>query len=42
VEEPYRAPWHKDKAIELLEEEGYDALIEWATEEPEEYPDPDY
>ena len=28
IEEPYRAPWHKDRAIKLLEEEGYDALLE--------------
>jgi hypothetical protein len=42
IEEPYRAPWHKDMAIELLEEEGYDALVDWVAEEPEEYVTPDY
>lgn len=34
IEEPYRAPWHKDKAVEILEEEGYDALVNRFT-----YPD---
>jgi hypothetical protein len=33
VEEPYRAPWHKDKAVELLEEEDYDSLVDWAAED---------
>lgn len=28
IEEPYLASWHKDRAIKLLEEEGYDALLE--------------
>jgi hypothetical protein len=30
-----RAEWHKDKAIELLENQSYEALIEWANQEPE-------
>jgi hypothetical protein len=29
IQEPYRALWHKDKAIEILDEEGYDALVEY-------------
>jgi hypothetical protein len=29
VEEPYLATWHRDHAIELLEEEGYDTLIDY-------------
>ena len=29
IEEPYRAPWHKDKGIELLEDEGYNALVDY-------------
>lgn len=31
IEEPYLAPWHKDKAIELLDE-SYEALVGFATE----------
>jgi len=27
IEEPYLAPWHRDHAIEVLEEDGYDELI---------------
>lgn len=30
-----RAEWHKDKAIELLENESYEALIDWANQEVE-------
>jgi len=33
VEEPYRAPWHKDKAVEILEKEGYDSLVDWVAED---------
>jgi len=28
VEDPYRAPWHRDKAVELLDE-GYDELVDY-------------
>ncbi|WP_058825737.1 hypothetical protein [Haloferax sp. Q22] len=28
IEDPYLAPWHRDKGIELLDE-GYDALLEY-------------
>ncbi|MFB1064895.1 hypothetical protein [Natrinema sp. H-ect4] len=28
IEEPYRAPWHRDKAIELLDD-SYEALLEY-------------
>lgn len=28
IEEPYRAPWHKDKAVELLDD-SYDALVDY-------------
>lgn len=31
IEEPYLAPWHRDKAIELLDE-GYDTLVNWPEE----------
>ena len=34
IEEPYRAPWHKDKAVEILEEDGYEAMVDRFT-----YPD---
>lgn len=29
IEEPYLAPWHRDKVIELLDE-SYEALLEFA------------
>jgi hypothetical protein len=28
IEEPYLAPWHRDKAIELLDE-GYEEMLEY-------------
>ena len=33
VEDIPLATWHKDKAVELLEDEGYDALVDWATQD---------
>jgi hypothetical protein len=30
-----RAEWHKDKAIELLQNESYESLINWADQEVE-------
>jgi len=32
IEEPYLALWHRDKAIELLDE-SYEALVDFATED---------
>ncbi|MFU1780228.1 hypothetical protein ACM16X_02480 [Haloarcula japonica] len=32
IEEPPLAVWHKDKAIELLEEDGYNALVDYFSE----------
>lgn len=32
IEEPYTAPWHRDKAIELLREEGYNAMVQYFTD----------
>jgi len=33
IEEPYNPLWHKETAIEILEEEGYDALVDRFSED---------
>lgn len=40
IEEPYLAPWHRDKVIELLDE-SYEALLEFAADQENRIPSGD-